>query len=283
MTNQITNTTFSEQFNQNITWSFEHDELLSNWGDHASCFTWMHNATQRKYSRINMCLGIPVIVLSTISGTANFGISAIFPANFNYGNIIIGSVSLVTGIISTVSNFLKYAQAEEAHRISCVQWSKFKRTIETELSLHPGERQRPGDFIKYAKAELDRLMEQSPIIPQDIIDLFIKTFKRVKNVKMPEVCNKLEHTIIYSELYSKKTEESNTPNHKGLLNTVSKKITSFIFPKKNNPDSENSSSSSDNGDVIISINDDNKNIINYSNSSPLGKNPINVSNQPIKE
>ena len=23
-------------------WSFEHDELLSNWGDKAACYTWMH-------------------------------------------------------------------------------------------------------------------------------------------------------------------------------------------------------------------------------------------------
>jgi len=275
--------TFSDQFNQKMVWSFEHDELLSNWGDHASCYTWMHNATQRKYAFINLCLGIPVIVLSTVSGTANFGITAIFPASFDYGNIIIGSLSLITGVISTVSNFLKYAQAEEAHRISSIQWSKLKRTIETELSLNPNERQNPGAFIKSTKAELDRLMEQSPIIPQDIIDRFIKTFRKIKNVKMPEVCNKLEHTIVYSELYNKKSEDSGTPIPI-TFKTLSKKITSFMFPKKKkiaHVESDNSNSNSE--DVIITI-DDNKNIINYSNSVPLNnnaKNPLVMTNSEL--
>jgi hypothetical protein len=172
-----------ESILNNRKWSFEHDELLSTWADKAACYTWMHDATQRKFRTINMRLGIPVIVLSTISGTANFGISTIFPAGFNYGNAVIGTLSLITGVISTVSNFLGYAQSEEAHRISSIQWSKFKRTIETELSIHPDERRNASEFIKYARSELDRLMEQNPTIPQDIIDKFIHTFKKVKDVK----------------------------------------------------------------------------------------------------
>jgi hypothetical protein len=229
----------SDEFEKVVSWSFEHDELLSNWGDHASCYTWMHDATQRKFSRINMWLGVPVIILSTISGTANFGISTIFPVGFNYGNAIIGTLSLITGVISTVSNFLGYAQAEEAHRISSIQWSKFKRTIETELSLHPNEREPPGDFIKHNKAELDRLMEQSPIIPQDVVNKFITTFRKIKNVKMPEICNKLEPTTIYSELFNMKKSNLNkntdtlvTSSDKSIIKSVSNKISSFFTTEK---------------------------------------------------
>jgi len=201
-------------------WSFEHDELLAKWSDKAACYTWMHEATQRKFSGINMSLGIPVILLSTISGTANFGISTIFPAGFSYGNAVIGVVSLITGLLSTISNFLGYAQSEEAHRIAGVQWSKFKRTIETELSINPNERKDAKDFIKYCKAELDRLMEQSPIIPQEIISKFLKVFRKVKNVKMPEICNKLEPTTLYSDLYNSRT------------NNVDNKIESLLSANK---------------------------------------------------
>jgi len=223
----------------NNKWSFEHDELLSNWGDKAACYTWMHDATQRKFARINMSLGIPVIVLSTISGTANFGISTIFPPGFNYGNAVIGVLSLITGVISTVSNFLGYAQSEEAHRIAGVQWSKFKRTIETELSINPNERKDASEFVKYCKAELDRLMEQSPIIPQQIIDRFIKTFRKVKDVKMPEICNKLEPTTLYSELYNARTNnvdnkiESLLSVNKSDINTTDKNIIESVDTKIN--------------------------------------------------
>lgn len=220
-------------------WSFEHDELLSNWGDKAACYTWMHDATQRKFARINMSLGIPVIVLSTISGTANFGISTIFPAGFNYGNAVIGVLSLITGVISTISNFLGYAQSEEAHRIAGIQWSKFKRSIETELSINPNERKDASEFIKYCRAELDRLMEQSPIIPQDIINRFIKTFRKVKDIKMPEICNKLEPTTLYSELYNSRTNnvdnkiESLLSINKSDVNTTDKNIIETVDAKIN--------------------------------------------------
>jgi hypothetical protein len=249
----------------------------------------MHDVTQRKFSRINMFLGVPVIILSTISGTANFGISTIFPAGFSYGNAVIGTLSLITGVISTISNFLGYAQSEEAHRISAIQWAKFKRNIETELSLNPSERQNPSDFIKHNKAELDRLMEQSPIIPQDIINRFIKTFRKIKNVKMPEICNKLEPTIIYAELYDiKKTNmelknnEVNliTVSDKSVIKSVSDKVNSFFTGKptkpnttKSNNTSSNTTESYDENELVINVKEENTNIINYSNASPV-KNSI---------
>jgi hypothetical protein len=225
-------------------WSYEHDELLAIWGDKAGCYTWMHDATQRKFKSINMRLGIPVIVLSTISGTANFGISTIFPPGFTYGNAVIGCLSLITGVISTVSNFLGYAQSEEAHRIASIQWAKFRRSVETELALSPLERTDALEFIKQHKSELDRLMEQNPVIPQDVIDNFKKVFKKNTTVAMPEICNKLDHTVIYikrdglkptdpknnvdqqiSELISDNTTEKN------IINNVNEKLNIFVKEK----------------------------------------------------
>jgi hypothetical protein len=225
-------------------WSYEHDELLAIWGDKAGCYTWMHDATQRKFKSINMRLGIPVIVLSTISGTANFGISTIFPPGFTYGNAVIGCLSLITGVISTVSNFLGYAQSEEAHRIASIQWAKFRRSVETELALSPLERTDALEFIKQHKSELDRLMEQNPVIPQDVIDNFKKIFKKNTTVSMPEICNKLDHTVIYikreglkptdpknnvdqqiSELISDNTTEKN------IINNVNEKLSIFVKEK----------------------------------------------------
>ena len=270
--------------NPNTVWSFEHDELLSSWSDKAACYTWMHDATQRKFRKINMRLGIPVIVLSTISGTANFGISTIFPVGFNYGNAVIGTLSLITGVISTISNFLGYAQSEEAHRIACVQWSKFKRTLETELSLHPNERKNPSEFIKYAKAELDRLMEQSPTIPQDIIDNFLKTFRKLKGVKMPEICNKLEHTTIYEQLYNNRNNNidnkinsllSSSTDTKDIITAVTNKVNNYMINSspisKSENENKNKSHVDDNEEVILTIKGPPETVIysNDDNESPL--------------
>ena len=283
--------------NPSAVWSFEHDELLSNWSDKAACYTWMHDATQRKFRKINMRLGIPVIVLSTISGTANFGISTIFPAGFNYGNAVIGTLSLITGVISTVSNFLGYAQSEEAHRIACVQWSKFKRTLETELSLHPNERKNASEFIKYAKAELDRLMEQSPTIPQDIIDNFLRTFRKLKGVKMPEICNKLEHTTIYEQLYNNRnnnidnkinsllSNSSDTGNKsetsKAIINTVTNKVNNFMGTSSpiENKINQNKHTIDESEEVVLTIKDPPQETVIYSNDDNETPLPNAVDNQ----
>jgi len=258
-------------------WSYEHDELLSVWCDKAGCYTWMHDATQRKFKSINMKLGIPIIVLSTISGTANFGISTIFPPGFNYGNAVIGTLSLITGVLSTVSNFLGYAQSEEAHRIASIQWAKFRRSIETELALNPMERTDASEFIKHSRNELDRLMEQNPIIPQEIIDRFKRTFRKNVDVKMPEICNKLDHTRVFikrdniepidpklnvDKQISNLIGESTT--EKSIIKNVNSKLNTIISDKNKSIKSNESSESDD-----ISENNTNidTNIVNYTNST----------------
>jgi hypothetical protein len=276
-------------------WSYEHDELLAIWGDKAGCYTWMHDATQRKFKSINMKLGIPIIVLSTVSGTANFGISTIFPPGFNYGNAVIGCLSLITGVLSTVANFLGYAQSEEAHRIASIQWAKFKRSIETELALSPLERTDATEFIKHSRNELDRLMEQNPIIPQEIIDRFKRTFRKNIDVKMPEICNKLDHTFVYTKRNSPTDPKSNidrqiselvgeSTTEKSIINNVEIKLNSLIEEKNKkkpfnplvNSDTvklniPNESSEDDISDTNTN-NNTNSNVINYNNTSNSPKN-----------
>jgi len=53
------------------------------------------------------------------------------------------------------------------------------------------------DFLKICRAELDRLIEQSPPVPDDVIAAFIKEFEDKPNVKKPEICDGMEHTTVY--------------------------------------------------------------------------------------
>ena len=49
----------------------------------------------------------------------------------------VGAVNIFAGILSTLLNFLRYAELMESHRLSEVQWSKFGRNIAVELALDP--------------------------------------------------------------------------------------------------------------------------------------------------
>jgi hypothetical protein len=182
-------------------WTHSLEILVAEWADKAACYRWMHERTASKFAGYNMAFTIPVIVFSTITGTANFGVNSLLPdqSYAKYASAAIGGVSLLTGLISTVANFLRYAQASEAHRVAGISWGKFQRFIGTELALHPNERMDAMSFLKMGRIELDRLIEQSPAIPQDVIAAFDREFKRKKDIKRPEIAGGIEHTKIFDD------------------------------------------------------------------------------------
>lgn len=178
-------------------WGDSEEILLAEWSDKAACYRWLHDRTEKKFRGYNLALTIPVIILSTLTGTANFGMSSIFPPGLQpVAQLGVGGVSLITGMITTIANFLQYAQGMEAHRSAGISWGKLQRKISVELALPRIQRENCMDFLLVCRSELDRLIESSPTIPEDIIAAFEKTFKAVI-ISKPEVCNNLEKTKIY--------------------------------------------------------------------------------------
>jgi pyruvate/2-oxoglutarate dehydrogenase complex dihydrolipoamide acyltransferase (E2) component len=81
--------------------------------------------------------------------------------------------------------------------VASIAWGKFQRLIAVELALNPNDRMDSLDFLKICRAELDRLIEQSPPIPKDIIHRFEGKFGTIKDLKRPDVCGALEHTAVF--------------------------------------------------------------------------------------
>lgn len=190
-------------------WSKEQERLMAEWADIASCYRWMHDQSEKIFHSKNLWINLPVIVLSTLGGTANFGLQSLFGDNEalkSYASFGIGGISLFAGLLTTVGNYLRYAQLEESHRVASIAWGKFQRLSAVELALNPNERMDALDFLKICRAELDRLIEQAPPIPMTIVKKFEKRFGSIKELKKPEVCGALEHTPVFqsSELRLKK-------------------------------------------------------------------------------
>ena len=177
---------------------------MSGWADKAGCYRWLHDRCEKKFSKLNMFITVPVIILSTLTGTANFAIDAFIPpgddALKKYVQAGIGGVSIFAGILTTLGNFLRFAQGSEAHRVAGIAWGKFQRQIAVELAISPNDRLDCMDFLKICRAELDRLIEQSPPIPDDVIREFKREFKDKKDVKKPEICDGMEHTTVYKDI-----------------------------------------------------------------------------------
>ena len=182
---------------QDSMWTLEQEELLAEWAEKASCYRWLHHHSEKRYRCRNFGFTIPVIILSTLTGTANFAMDSFVPQEEKKMAMgIVGGFNILAGIMSTLQNFLRYAELMEGHRSSSVSWSKFSRNITVELALDEKRRKPAGDFLKICRAEFDRLIEQSPSIDDKIIISFDSVFKD-NDIIRPEVCNGLKKCKIY--------------------------------------------------------------------------------------
>ncbi len=182
-------------------WTKEQETLMAEWADIAGCYRWLNDRAEKIYTKSNMFITIPVIVLSTLGGTANFAIDSFIPEGNQdlkkYASAAIGGISIFAGVLTTLGNFFQFAQKSEAHRVASIAWGKFQRQVTVELAINPMERIEAMDFLKICRQDLDRLIEQSPQIPDPVIAQFEREFKAVPNLKVPDICHGIEHTRVY--------------------------------------------------------------------------------------
>ena len=200
---------------RNIKWSPENEIIMVEWCDVAQCYKWLNTRAHSKLSRAHAWFTIPAITLSTITGTASFAQSSLPLAMQAYSPAVIGTINICIGILSTIQQYLKISELNEAHRVSAISWDKFARNIRIELSKDPDERTDAGQFIKICRMEFDRLMETSPAIPQKIVIDFNNTFKgkvgsperaRFDALRKPDICDTITTANDYRHQWYKTME-----------------------------------------------------------------------------
>jgi hypothetical protein len=175
-------------------WHSQQMLLLRNWAEVCSSYRWLHNQSYGYYKQRNLNFMIPIIVISTLTGTANFAQSSL-PESFAAGApAIIGVLNLFAALMTTVYQFLKVSELLEANRQASINFGKLSRNITVELNLPVKDRGNSGaDFVKLCRSELDRLIEQSPYIEKRILAKYELQFG-AKDIAKPEIIciNKVE-------------------------------------------------------------------------------------------
>lgn len=188
----------SNTINDKVEWNPAIETLIKEIGEKALAYQWLHNRSEKKYSRLNNYLALPTICISTIAGSASMASSQF--GDFKISSLGIGALSIIVGIISTINSYFAFAKRAENHRISALNYSKLYLFVSIELSLPREKRMRPKDFIKVIREQVERLNEISPLVPDDIIAEFRKEFDgKYENVSRPEITNGLVAIRIYDE------------------------------------------------------------------------------------
>lgn len=226
-------------------WKEEEENIIKQWSDKALCYQWMHARCREIFKKKNAWFTIPVIIISTITGTANFAQDRFSDDIKDYAVVAIGTLSIMAGIITTIYNFLQISELNEGHRVASLSWGKYHNNLKTELSRHPLDRIDSKLAIKMYGEEYDRLIEVSPEIIKKILSLFNNKFKKNEVLVKPDICNKLQTTNIYNM-----SEEERNNMIKEITNDNSKKrnifdldeynVSSELFVDNNNNQDENS-------------------------------------------
>jgi len=98
-------------------------------------------------------------------------------------------MNVIAGILTSISKFNNSSRMMEAHSVMSVQYSKFYRNIDMELSLETKYREDVLDFVNKVRLDYDRLLDEAPDIPGHTIEAFNETFPDKEN--KPDVCNGL--------------------------------------------------------------------------------------------
>ncbi len=200
----------NKKSDSNQRWTKEQEELLASWSERASGYRWLHSRSEKLYRCRNYTFTIPVIILSTLTGTANFAMDSFIPEeNKQLAMACVGGVNIFAGILSTLQNFLRYAELMESHRVAEISWSKLSRDIAVELTLEPNMRKPAFDFLNVCRAEYDRLVEQSPPIDDDIIKRYKGEFNKLEpDFNHPHVCNGLKKCKVFKYNEDEKKAET---------------------------------------------------------------------------
>jgi len=169
-------------------WHPQQEKILKSWGEAAACYRYMHYQAYCSFKNLSMKFTIPLIIVSTITGTANFAQETFPPTVQPFVPSAIGGLNLITAIATTIMQFLKINELMEGHRVASVQYGKISRTIRLELTLPLSERTLNGTvMIENMRAEYDRLIEQSPNVPKKMIDAFEREFPDDNAFFKPEI------------------------------------------------------------------------------------------------
>jgi hypothetical protein len=178
-------------------WCDREERLLRRWAEKAAGYRWLHNHARLHYKWLTDVLTYPCIIISSITGVGGFAV--LNPSDDNISsdmrrNIIIfqytfAFLNVVAGILTSVSKFSNSSSMMESHSSMCIQYSKFYRNIDMELSLDVEHRTDAIEFVNKQRQEYDRLLDEAPDIPHATIHEFNKTFPDKEN--KPDVCNGL--------------------------------------------------------------------------------------------
>jgi hypothetical protein len=161
-------------------WTPNLENLVKTWALQSVLQREMHGASAKKYKILSGRITIPLILLTTLTSVGSFG--AVDSEQYKIWMYVTGALNLLSAFLASMLKYLKPDEKCSTHMRISKLYDSFYREIVIQLSLAPEERENAEQFIQIIKEKLERLMNDSPIIADDISSKILTKH----NIKQPD-------------------------------------------------------------------------------------------------
>lgn len=142
-------------------WTPKVEQLLQEWHKRVYAAQTAYYDEAERFRRRNYQLGIPVVILSSLVGTA------VFSAD-NLNKLLVGSVSILAAVMASLQTFLKFGENATLHGSAADWFSAIRRDIEEVLALPTHLRGKPKVCLDSIRQEMNRAGQKSPELSEHL-------------------------------------------------------------------------------------------------------------------
>lgn len=161
-------------------WTPNLENLVKTWALQSVLQREMHSASAKRFKTISGRITIPLILLTTLTSVGSFG--AVDSEQYKIWMYVTGALNLLSAFLASMLKYLKPDEKCSTHMRISKLYDSFYREIVIQLSLSPEERDNAEQFIQIVKEKLERLMNDSPIISDDVSSRILTKH----NIKQPD-------------------------------------------------------------------------------------------------
>ena len=140
----------------------ENLDLLNDWHRRSRESQHAHFESAKYLSRYNYYLGVPVVFLTSITGTSIFATLESEPEILF--KVLVGVISVFSAILAGLQTFLRYSERSEKHKIAGAKYGALRREIEFLRTTKSVKEQ----ALKSMMSRLNQLSTESPEISEKI-------------------------------------------------------------------------------------------------------------------
>ncbi len=162
----------SSQDTKPAAWTDEVEQLLQQWRNRTYAAQAAYYEEAERLRRRNYQLGIPVVIVSSLVGTAVFA---------DWGEVPVykwwvGSVSIFAAVLASLQTFLKFGENASLHGAAADWFAAIRRDIEEQLALPQDLRDPPKQCLDGIRQEMNKAGQKSPELSERLWARVAKRF-----------------------------------------------------------------------------------------------------------